>query len=70
MKGMNSEECRAKLKQDILLGMKEAFARYYAEFPDRILDQRSKDAEQWSMRGINRIFAMIDLYDLTPRKKP
>jgi hypothetical protein len=67
---MNPEECRAKLKEQILQGMKEAFARYYAEFPDRILDQRSREAEEWSMRGINRIFAVIDQYDLTQRKKP
>ena len=63
-------EARKRLAEDIVRVAKEGLARYYAEFPERIGDERAADALAWSMRGVGRILRLLDNYDVRDRAKP
>ena len=67
-----SDEERDELARRIVGGVKAALGRYSEEFPDRVGDTRNKDALDWSFRGVARIVALLDDYEISrkqPRKK-
>lgn len=49
--------------------MKAGISAYYREFPQRLNDQRSKHAIDHSLRGLTRIFAVLDDYDIRLRQR-
>lgn len=60
-------DARKRAYEEIVRVAKEGLARYYAEFPERIGDERAADALGWSMRGIGRIIRVLDGYDIRDR---
>lgn len=64
---MPSDSVRNRAYTEIAQAAKEGLARYYAEFPDRLGDERAADALAWSMRGINRILRVLDGYEIRER---
>lgn len=42
--------------------MKRQLEAYYRRYPERSVDERSKDAEDWSIRGIRDIISVLDSY--------
>ncbi|MCA1666776.1 MAG: hypothetical protein LC793_05120 [Thermomicrobia bacterium] len=59
------DSAREKCYVEIEAMTKAALDRYYTEFPERLSDGRSDDALAWSLRGIHRIFAILDKYSIT-----
>lgn len=64
-----SDAARRKAYQEITEIVKASFARYLQEFPDRSGDDRNVDAVAWSLRGVNRIFRVLDAYELTEKRR-
>ncbi len=64
-----SDEDRDELARRIVGITKAALGRYSEEFPERVGDERNKDALDWSFRGIARIVAMLDDNEIS-RKQP
>ncbi len=62
-----SDTARRKAYAEITEVVKVSFARYLEEFPERAGDARNEDAIQWSLRGTNRVFRVLDKYVLTER---
>ncbi|MBA2720995.1 MAG: hypothetical protein H0U52_17400 [Chloroflexi bacterium] len=60
-------DARKRAYEEIVKVAKEGLARYYAEFPDRLGDDRAADALAWSMRGVGRIIGVLDRYDIRDR---
>lgn len=60
-------DARKRAYEQIVAVVKEGLARYYAEFPDRLGDERAGDALAWSMRGVARIIRVLDEYDIRDR---
>lgn len=58
---------RKQAYEQIVTLAKEGLARYYAEFPERLGDDRAGDALAWSMRGIGRILRVLDQYEIRER---
>lgn len=58
---------RRKCYDAINQSVRDGFARYYAEFPERLGDERAKDALEWALRGVARIYGILDQYDITER---
>lgn len=56
---------RAHLKRRIIMVMKQGMAEYYAHHPERATDQRSHDAEDYSIHGIQAILRLIDEYQIS-----
>jgi hypothetical protein len=48
---------------------KAGLDRYYAEYPERLGDGRSDDALAWSLRGIHRVFKILDGYEIGPKEE-
>lgn len=65
-----ADEVRAKLYAAITEIVKGSFTRYGQEFPERVGDDRNVDAIQWSLRGLNRLFRLLDRYEFTERTPP
>ena len=63
------DEARKELYAAIVAQARDSLARYYSEWPERLDNERSKDALEWSMRGIGRVLRLLDGYDITPRTK-
>lgn len=61
-------EARKRAYEEIVRVAKEGLARYYAEFPERLGDERANDALAWSMRGIGRVLRVLDAYEIRDRK--
>ncbi len=61
-------DARKRLYAQVVAIAKEGLGRYYAEFPDRIGDERAADALAWSMRGVGRLIKVLEQYDI--RDKP
>lgn len=61
------DEARKELYAAIVAQARDALARYYAEWPERLDNERSKDALEWSMRGVGRILRLLDGYEITPK---
>ncbi len=59
---------RKRCYEQLVAVAREGLARYYAEFPDRLGDERAADALAWSMRGVGRMIRVLDQYDI--RDKP
>lgn len=53
------DECYARMRQ----AMKDGIARYYMRFPER-LDTRAKDALDYSVRGLEAMFHILDTYEI------
>ena len=64
-----SDEDRDELARRIVGITKAALGRYSEEFPERVGDERNKDALDWSFRGVSRIVALLDDYEIS-RKQP
>ena len=67
-----SDDDRAELARRIVGITKAALGRYSEEFPERVGDERNKDALDWSFRGVARIVALLDDYEISrkvPREK-
>ena len=60
------ERCYAEIVNEATEGL----ARYYREYEERIDDQRSKDAQEWSMRGVKRILKVLDKYEISEKPIP
>ena len=59
------DDARQHCYDEIEAMTKAALDRYYTEFPERLSDVRSDDALAWSLRGIHRVFKILDGYDIT-----
>lgn len=59
------DEMRQQCYAEIEAMAKAALDRYYMEYPERLADERSDDAIAWSLRGIHRVFKILDRYDIT-----
>ncbi len=68
MDGDESRTPRQRLYTSIVQMTRTGLERYYKEHPDRLGDARSFDAAEWSMRGIQRILAEIDKYEVMDRE--
>lgn len=64
---MPDAAARKKCYEQVVTVGKEGLARYYAEFPERLADDRANDALAWSMRGIGRIIRVLDQYEIRER---
>ena len=64
-----SDDDRNELARRIVGITKAALGRYSEEFPERVGDERNKDALDWSFRGVGRIVALLDDYEIS-RKRP
>lgn len=42
--------------------VKRGLTAYYTRYPERATDERSKDAEDWSIRGIEDVMRVLDDY--------
>lgn len=58
------DPARKRAYEAIVQVAKEGLARYYAEFPERLGDDRAAEALAWSMRGVARIIRVLDQYDI------
>ena len=65
-----SDAARRKAYAEITETVKTAFARYLEEFPERAGDARNEDAVQWSLRGVQRIFRVLEKYEITEKAQP
>lgn len=63
------DEVRQRCYDQIEVMTKAALDRYYIEFPDRLSDRRSDDALAWSLRGIHRVFKILDGYAIGPKEE-
>ncbi len=63
-------DARKRAYAQIVTIAKEGLARYYAEFPERLGDERAADALAWSMRGVGRMIRVLDGYDIRDRPRP
>ncbi len=61
------DETRQRCYDEITAMAKAGLDRYYAEYPERLGDGRSDDALAWSLRGIHRVFKILDGYQILPR---
>lgn len=61
---------RKRAYEQIVTVAKEGLARYYAEFPERLGDERAADALAWSMRGVGRMIRVLEQYEIRDRPKP
>ncbi len=61
------DETRKELYAAIAAEARDGLDRYYREFPERLDGKRSKDALEWSMRGVGRLLKVLDGYDITKR---
>lgn len=61
------DDVRQRCYDQIAAMAKAGLDRYYAEYPERLGDGRSDDALAWSLRGIHRVFKILDGYEIGPR---
>jgi hypothetical protein len=59
---------RERLRAEIVKVMTDSFKRYAAEFPERIDDERNRDAVAWSYRGMGRILQALDGYEIRDKR--
>lgn len=62
------DDARQRCYDEIEAMTKAALDRYYTEFPERLSDERSDDALAWSLRGIHRVFKILDGYAIGPKE--
>lgn len=55
---------RQECYKRIVALVKRQLESYYRRYPERSVDERSKDAEDWSIRGIRDILSILDTYDI------
>jgi hypothetical protein len=65
----NNDTARTTCYQEIRICMKDGIAKYYKKYPERLLDERSKEAIDRSMDGLQCIFQVLDKYQIG-REKP
>ncbi len=56
------DDVRQRCYDEIAAMAKAGLDRYYLEYPERLADGRSDDALAWSLRGIHRVFKILDGY--------
>lgn len=61
------DDTRQRCYDEISAMTKAALDRYYMEYPERLADERSADALAWSLRGIHRVFKILDGYEIGPK---
>lgn len=61
------DDTRQRCYDEIEAMTKAALDRYYMEYPERLADGRSGDALAWSLRGIHRVFRILDGYAIGPK---
>ncbi len=61
---------RARCYAEIVASVKEGFARYLLEYPERLGDERNNDAQAWSLRGLTRVIKILDRYAITDLDNP
>lgn len=59
---------RERLREEIVVVVKEGLKRYYQEFPERGSDERAADALAWSWRGAKRVLDAIDRYEIRDKR--
>lgn len=64
-----TKSARNECYNRINVSVREGFERYYQEFPERRNDARATDALAWALRGISRVYSILDDYEITPRDK-
>lgn len=62
-------DTRRLLYDRIIAVMQEGAEAYYREHPERAGDSRSDDAVRFSHDGLERIFAILNEYDIRPKPK-
>lgn len=60
---------RQEAYQRIIDSTKTGMAEYYQRYPSRAIDDRSQDAEQWSLNGLRAIFRILDDYQIIFRSE-
>jgi hypothetical protein len=60
---------RQEAYQRIVNATKRGMAEYYNQFPSRAIDERSLDAEKWSLNGLRAIFGILDDYTIYHRRE-
>jgi hypothetical protein len=58
---------RQECYKRIIGSAKEHMEAYYRRFPERAVDERSKDAEAWSLATLREAFNILDEYEITRR---
>jgi hypothetical protein len=58
----NNDAARAECYQAVRDCMKDGIQGYYREYPERLLDERSTLAIEWSLKGLQRVFTVLDRY--------
>ena len=61
----DQRSARQRAYDEIVAEAKSGLSRYYAEYPDRLADERSRDAVAWSTRGISRVLRILDRYEIS-----
>jgi hypothetical protein len=59
---------RQEAYQRIVNATKHGMEAYYKQFPSRAIDERSLDAEKWSLNGLRAIFSILDEYTISFRR--
>jgi len=57
-------DARTECYQKIRSCFKDEFQKYYAEFPQHFLDERSKQGIERSVAMLNCMFKILDEYDI------
>ncbi len=70
MVGEQRGAARRKAYAEITDVVMAALARYLEEFPERAGDERHKDAVAWSPRGVDRVFRVLNKYEITEKPPP
>ena len=47
--------------------IKTQISAYYTRYPERALDERSKDVEDWLIRGLHDSLSILDEYEIEYR---
>lgn len=67
---MEKMDARQEAYNRMVNVVKLDFKDYYERFPERSVDQRSKDSEAASISGLEKLFAILDEYDISFMPKP
>jgi len=63
-----SDADRQRCYSEINEVVKVAMERFVAEFPEYADDDRHREALAWSVRGITRVYHILDRYIITKRQ--
>lgn len=66
----SGKTARERCYEEIVTEVKMGLSRFYAEYPERLGDERSTDAVSWSTRGVTRILRILDKYSIEHLPNP